>query len=76
MAWVKNAENFFDYFTIVEVHLYKGMVLRNMFDSGIEPEKCLLNRKLFQYRLGSYFHSLEFEKDTQNIRVDALILIL
>lgn len=26
--------------------------------------------------MGSYFHSLEFEKDTQNIRADALILIL
>ena len=62
--------------------LYKGYVLTAAIPdlqrgiAPLGPEKCLLNRTLFQYGLGSYFHSLEFEKDTQNIRVDALILIL
>ena len=41
MVWVNNAENYIDYFTIVEVHKYKAMVLLNMFDSGVKPETCL-----------------------------------
>lgn len=41
MIWVNNAENYIDYFTIAEVHKYKAMVLLNMFDLGVKPEKCL-----------------------------------
>lgn len=41
MVWVKNAENFFDYFTNVEIHKYKAMVLLNMFDSDVKPEICV-----------------------------------
>ena len=41
MVWVKNAEQHIDYFTIVEVHKYKRIVLLNMLDSGVKPEKCV-----------------------------------